>query len=163
MADILIYVLVGLIAGFLASRVVLGKGRGWFLDIVIGILGAILGNWLADLLHISIGYQVFGKIGKGNGDPSLVLFKEGASVNHRKLANEFVLFEDKLRNRAGRVSMGFLISWNGFADTIEKSMLRGSRGDLLIVPLIGQDLREAVRNHSFPELLEERHRQAILT
>jgi hypothetical protein len=77
--------------------------------------------------------------------------------------NEFVLFEDKLRNRAGRVSMGFLISWNGFADTIEKSMLRGSRGDLLMVPLIGQDLREAVRNHSFPELLEERHRQAILT
>jgi uncharacterized membrane protein YeaQ/YmgE (transglycosylase-associated protein family) len=51
-----------LIAGFLASRVVLGKGRGWFLDIVIGILGAILGNWLADLLHISIGFQIFGKI-----------------------------------------------------------------------------------------------------
>jgi len=60
--DILIYVVVGLIAGFLASRVVLGKGRGWFLDIVIGILGAILGNWLADLLHISIGYGIFGKI-----------------------------------------------------------------------------------------------------
>jgi hypothetical protein len=77
--------------------------------------------------------------------------------------NEFVLFEDKLRNRAGRVSMGSLISWNGFADTIEKSMLRGSRGDLLIVPLVGQDLREAVRNSNFPELLEERHRQAILT
>ncbi|HYR49032.1 MAG TPA: GlsB/YeaQ/YmgE family stress response membrane protein [Candidatus Eisenbacteria bacterium] len=62
MGDILIYVVVGLIAGFLASRVVLGKGRGWFLDIVIGILGAILGNWLADLLHISIGYGIFGKI-----------------------------------------------------------------------------------------------------
>jgi hypothetical protein len=77
--------------------------------------------------------------------------------------NEFVLFEDKLRNRAGRVSMGFLISWNGFADTIEKSMLRGSRGDLLMVPLTGQDLREAVRNDSFPLLLEERHQQAILT
>jgi uncharacterized membrane protein YeaQ/YmgE (transglycosylase-associated protein family) len=60
--DILIYIVVGLIAGFLASRVVLGKGRGWFLDIVIGILGAILGNWLADLLHISIGYGIFGKI-----------------------------------------------------------------------------------------------------
>jgi uncharacterized membrane protein YeaQ/YmgE (transglycosylase-associated protein family) len=62
MGNILIFVLVGLIAGFLASRVVLGKGRGWFLDIVIGILGAILGGWLADLLHISIGYGIFGQI-----------------------------------------------------------------------------------------------------
>ena len=77
--------------------------------------------------------------------------------------NEFVLFEDKLRNRAGRVSMGFLISWNGFADTIERSMLRGSRGDLLIVPLVGKDLRESVRNDSFAELLRERHQHAILT
>ena len=31
------------------------------------------------------------------------------------------------------------------------------------VSLVGQDLREAVRNSRFPELLEERHRQAILT
>jgi uncharacterized membrane protein YeaQ/YmgE (transglycosylase-associated protein family) len=60
--NILIFILVGLVAGFLASRVVLGKGRGWFLDIVIGILGAILGGWLADLLHISIGYGIFGQI-----------------------------------------------------------------------------------------------------
>ena len=62
MGNILIFILVGLIAGFLASRVVLGKGRGWFLDIVIGILGAVLGGWLADLLHISIGYGIFGQI-----------------------------------------------------------------------------------------------------
>jgi uncharacterized membrane protein YeaQ/YmgE (transglycosylase-associated protein family) len=62
MGNILIFILVGLIAGFLASKVVLGKGRGWFLDIVIGILGAVLGGWLADLLHISIGYGIFGQI-----------------------------------------------------------------------------------------------------
>ena len=62
MGNILIFILVGLVAGFLASRVVLGKGRGWFLDIVIGVLGAILGGWLADLLHISIGYGIFGQI-----------------------------------------------------------------------------------------------------
>jgi uncharacterized membrane protein YeaQ/YmgE (transglycosylase-associated protein family) len=62
MGNILIFILVGLVAGFLASRVVLGKGRGWFLDIVIGILGAVLGGWLADLLHISIGFGIFGQI-----------------------------------------------------------------------------------------------------
>ena len=62
LGNILIFIFVGLIAGFLASRVVLGKGRGWFWDIVIGILGAIFGNWLADLLHISIGFGIFGQI-----------------------------------------------------------------------------------------------------
>lgn len=62
MGNILIYILVGLIAGFLASRVVTGKGRGWFWDIVIGILGAIFGGWLAELLNISIGFGIFGQI-----------------------------------------------------------------------------------------------------
>ena len=41
---------------------VLGKGRGLLWDIVIGVLGAILGGWLAGLLHISIGYGIFGDI-----------------------------------------------------------------------------------------------------
>ena len=62
MGNFLIYILVGLIAGFLASRVVTGKGRGWFWDIVIGILGAIFGGWLAGLLNISIGFGIFGQI-----------------------------------------------------------------------------------------------------
>ena len=62
MGDFLIFIFVGLIAGFLASRLVTGKGRGLFWDIVIGILGAIIGGWLAGLLHISIGYGIFGQI-----------------------------------------------------------------------------------------------------
>ena len=38
--------------------------------------------------------QVFGKIGKGNSDPSLCLFDESAAPNHYKLAREFVLFDN---------------------------------------------------------------------
>jgi len=60
--SIVVLLVVGLVAGFLASRVVLGKGRGWFWDIIIGILGAVIGTWLAGLLHISIGYGIFGEI-----------------------------------------------------------------------------------------------------
>jgi len=52
--NIVIYLVVGLIAGFLASRVIFGKGRGWLMDIVIGIVGAIIGGWLAGQLHISV-------------------------------------------------------------------------------------------------------------
>lgn len=38
--------------------------------------------------------QVLGDLGKGNGDPKLVLFDEKSAPNHRKLAREFVLFDN---------------------------------------------------------------------
>ncbi|MBS1830460.1 MAG: beta-propeller fold lactonase family protein [Acidobacteria bacterium] len=38
--------------------------------------------------------QVLGGLGKGNGDPSLVLFDEKSAPNHYKLAREFVLFDN---------------------------------------------------------------------
>jgi uncharacterized membrane protein YeaQ/YmgE (transglycosylase-associated protein family) len=62
LGDIAVFILVGLIAGFLASLVVTGKGRGWLGNLVTGILGAIIGGWLAGLLHISIGYGIVGQI-----------------------------------------------------------------------------------------------------
>jgi len=52
--NILVFIVVGLVAGFLASRLVLGKGRGLLMDILIGIVGAIIGGWLAAQLHISV-------------------------------------------------------------------------------------------------------------
>jgi uncharacterized membrane protein YeaQ/YmgE (transglycosylase-associated protein family) len=62
MENLLVLIIVGLIAGFLASRVVTGKGRGWLFDIIIGVLGAVIGGWLAGVLHVSIGYGIFGQI-----------------------------------------------------------------------------------------------------
>ena len=52
--NIVVFIVVGLVAGFLASRVVLGHGRGLLWDIIIGILGAIIGGWLAKQLHIAV-------------------------------------------------------------------------------------------------------------
>ena len=63
--------------------------------------------------------------------------------------NEFVIFKEKIENRKGRCSLGFLISWNGFADTITKEMLRGSHERLLVVPMDGAQIREAVRQGEF--------------
>jgi uncharacterized membrane protein YeaQ/YmgE (transglycosylase-associated protein family) len=60
--NVLVFIVVGLIAGFLASRIVTGKGKGWILDILIGILGALFGGWLAGLVHLSIGYGIVGQI-----------------------------------------------------------------------------------------------------
>jgi len=38
--------------------------------------------------------QIFGALGKGNGDPSLVLFGEEVTPNHHKLARDFVLLDN---------------------------------------------------------------------
>lgn len=50
---ILVWIIVGGIAGFAASKVV-GKGLGLIWDIVVGIVGAFLGGWLAGLFGISV-------------------------------------------------------------------------------------------------------------
>ena len=53
--NILLWCLVGLVAGFLASHLTLGHGLGLFWDIVVGVLGALLGGIvLAGLLHFQI-------------------------------------------------------------------------------------------------------------
>lgn len=50
--DILTWIIVGLIAGVLASLVV-GGGFGIIADIVIGIVGAFIGGWLFSALGVS--------------------------------------------------------------------------------------------------------------
>jgi uncharacterized membrane protein YeaQ/YmgE (transglycosylase-associated protein family) len=50
--DILAWIVVGLIAGFLAGQVMRGGGYGIVGDMIIGIVGAVLGGFLAGaLLH----------------------------------------------------------------------------------------------------------------
>ena len=39
----------GLIAGFIGSRIVDRQGRGFWLDIALGIVGALVGGFLFDL------------------------------------------------------------------------------------------------------------------
>ena len=51
---LLIFIIVGAIAGFVASKVVSGKGMGLLWDIVVGIIGAFLGAWLAGLVGIAV-------------------------------------------------------------------------------------------------------------
>src|ERR1700674_551312 len=51
---ILIWALVGLVAGFLASHLALGHGLGLFGDVIVGILGAIVGGVLASVFGISL-------------------------------------------------------------------------------------------------------------
>src|SRR5579859_1196032 len=51
---LLVWILVGLVAGFLASHVILGHGLGVLADAVVGVLGAIIGGYLASYFNISV-------------------------------------------------------------------------------------------------------------
>jgi len=51
--SILSWIVVGLIAGWLAGKVMSGGGFGLFGDIIVGVVGGLIGGWLADsVLHI---------------------------------------------------------------------------------------------------------------
>jgi len=40
------WIILGLIAGFIGSKLVNKTGEGLFLDIILGIVGALVGGWL---------------------------------------------------------------------------------------------------------------------
>jgi uncharacterized membrane protein YeaQ/YmgE (transglycosylase-associated protein family) len=44
--SILAWVVLGLVAGFIGSKLINKTGEGFFLDIVLGIVGAVLGGWV---------------------------------------------------------------------------------------------------------------------
>jgi uncharacterized membrane protein YeaQ/YmgE (transglycosylase-associated protein family) len=56
------WIVVGLIAGWLAGKVMKGGGYGILVDIILGILGGILGGWIFGLLGIWQGRGMVGSI-----------------------------------------------------------------------------------------------------
>jgi uncharacterized membrane protein YeaQ/YmgE (transglycosylase-associated protein family) len=44
--SLIAWIVLGLIAGFIASKLVNKSGEGLLMDIVLGIVGAVLGGWL---------------------------------------------------------------------------------------------------------------------
>ena len=56
------FILVGLIAGWLASVLVKGGGSGVVVDIIVGVIGALLGGWVFGMLGISAGGGLAGSI-----------------------------------------------------------------------------------------------------
>ncbi|HET8844451.1 MAG TPA: GlsB/YeaQ/YmgE family stress response membrane protein [Ktedonobacteraceae bacterium] len=51
-SNVLWWLVIGLVAGFLASRVMRGGGYGVVGDIIVGLIGAFIGGWLAGFLGI---------------------------------------------------------------------------------------------------------------
>lgn len=56
------WIVVGLIAGWLAGQVMKGGGYGTLMDIVLGILGGIVGGWVFGALGVFPGGGLLGSI-----------------------------------------------------------------------------------------------------
>jgi uncharacterized membrane protein YeaQ/YmgE (transglycosylase-associated protein family) len=59
--SVLSWILLGLVAGFLASKIVNSSGQGLLLDIVLGIIGAIVGGFLFSLFGVGgvTGFNIY--------------------------------------------------------------------------------------------------------
>jgi uncharacterized membrane protein YeaQ/YmgE (transglycosylase-associated protein family) len=58
--DILIFLAIGALAGFLGSKLFSGASKGLLVNMIVGIIGGVLGGWLFGLL----GFESVGIIGQ---------------------------------------------------------------------------------------------------
>jgi len=53
--SLIVILVVGLVAGWLAGKITRGAGFGIIGDIIVGIIGAFIGRWLFEHFHFRIG------------------------------------------------------------------------------------------------------------
>lgn len=46
-------IITGILAGYIASRIQKGEGSGCWINLVLGVLGGVIGSWLFSLLGIT--------------------------------------------------------------------------------------------------------------
>ena len=68
------FLLIGLIAGWLAGTLMKGGGFGVIGDIVVGIIGALLGGWLFGVLGVGVGGGLLGAIITATVGACLLIF-----------------------------------------------------------------------------------------
>jgi uncharacterized membrane protein YeaQ/YmgE (transglycosylase-associated protein family) len=60
--SVLVIIIVGIVAGWLAGRVMEGGGFGLIGDFVVGLVGAFIGDWLLPRLGIHLGEGIVSQI-----------------------------------------------------------------------------------------------------
>lgn len=55
-------IIIGLLAGFIASYLVKGTGFGWIINLILGIAGSFLGSWVFSLIGINFGNGLLGTL-----------------------------------------------------------------------------------------------------
>ena len=73
----IVFLVIGAVAGWLAGLILRGGGFGLVGNIIVGVLGALIGGWLFKLLKISIGGQWLGPIVTATAGAVVLLFVIG--------------------------------------------------------------------------------------
>ena len=71
------FIVIGGIAGWLSGRVIKGSGFGTLGNIVVGIIGSVVGGWVFDFLNISTSGQTIGPFITAFVGALIVLFAVG--------------------------------------------------------------------------------------
>ncbi len=61
-SNLLWFIVIGIVAGFLAGKMMKGKGFGLLINLLVGIGGALLGGWLFGILGLSFGGGLLGTL-----------------------------------------------------------------------------------------------------
>ncbi|MFC7048147.1 GlsB/YeaQ/YmgE family stress response membrane protein [Emcibacter nanhaiensis] len=60
--EFLWFLIIGAVAGFLAGKIMKGGGFGLLGNLIVGIIGAVLGGWLFGVLGISVSEGLIGSL-----------------------------------------------------------------------------------------------------
>jgi uncharacterized membrane protein YeaQ/YmgE (transglycosylase-associated protein family) len=60
--SLFVILIVGLVAGWLASILVRGAGLGLLGDLLVGLVGALIGSWLLPKIHVDLGSGLLAEI-----------------------------------------------------------------------------------------------------
>jgi uncharacterized membrane protein YeaQ/YmgE (transglycosylase-associated protein family) len=72
--SLLVIIVVGIVAGWLAGQIMRGSGYGILGDLIVGIIGAYIGDWLLPQLHIHLGFGIVAAIINATIGALLLLF-----------------------------------------------------------------------------------------
>jgi uncharacterized membrane protein YeaQ/YmgE (transglycosylase-associated protein family) len=75
--QLLVFLVIGAVAGWLAGKIIKGGGFGILGNIIVGILGAVVGGWLFGILGISVGGEWIGPLVTATVGAVVLLFVVG--------------------------------------------------------------------------------------
>jgi uncharacterized membrane protein YeaQ/YmgE (transglycosylase-associated protein family) len=88
--SIIAWIVLGLLAGFIASQIVQQRGSGILLDLVLGIIGAMVGGWLFSLFgaHEVTGLNLYSLVVATVGAVVVLLLYHGL-IDSGRTANRY--------------------------------------------------------------------------
>ena len=83
MSSLLWFLIIGAVIGFIAGLIMRGSGFGIFGNMVVGIIGSVLGSYIFDYFNVSLGTGLLGYIITGVIGSVVLLFIIGLFTRRR--------------------------------------------------------------------------------